>query len=113
MKIVKKFMFNSAHFLPHYKGKCKQLHGHTYFLDVILDGEINPDTGMIMDFKDIEYIVTTKVIDRLDHKLLNDVIDNPTAENTILWIRKELSKIFENNSVTLRLWENPNSYVEL
>lgn len=112
MKIVKKFMFSAAHYLPDYVGKCKQLHGHTYFLDVLVEGEINPDTGMVIDFYDLKHIVESKVISKLDHKLLNDIVENPTAENIIMWVKNELGMSFKEK-VVLKLWESPESYVEL
>jgi 6-pyruvoyltetrahydropterin/6-carboxytetrahydropterin synthase len=112
MKIIKKFSFDSAHYLPNYEGKCKQLHGHTYHLEIIIEGEINPDTGMVLDFAKLKHIVKTKAIDILDHKLLNDLIEIPTAENIALWIRDRISKELPG-SLSLRLWETDDSYVEL
>ncbi len=112
MKVIKKFTFDAAHFLPQYVGKCKQLHGHTYHLEVIVDGILNPDTGMVIDFSQLKHIVVSKALDYLDHRLLNDVIENPTAENIVLWIRDRIIKDIEG-TITLRLWETPDSYVEL
>lgn len=112
MIIAKRFTFDSAHFLPNYVGKCKQIHGHTYTLEVIIKGEVNPDTGMVVDFAQIKHLVQSKVIEVLDHKLLNDVIPNPTAENIALWIEKAIASQFDN-VVRLRLWETSDSYVEL
>ena len=112
MKIIKKFSFDSAHYLPNYKGKCKQLHGHTYHLEVIIEGEINSDTGMIMDFAKLKYIVNSKAINALDHKLLNDIMEIPTAENIVTWIKNQIVKDIPG-IVTLKLWETDDSYVEL
>lgn len=112
MKLVKKFTFDAAHHLPNYRGKCKQLHGHTYHLEVIVNRTVNPDTGMIMDFAELKHMVTSMALDYLDHRLLNDVIPNPTAENIVVWIRDKIGKHIEGD-VTLRLWETPDSYVEL
>lgn len=112
MKVVKKFTFDAAHHLPNYKGKCKQLHGHTYHLEVIVEGKVDPHTGMVVDFSELKHVVTSTALDYLDHKLLNDVIENPTAENTIVWIHDKISKHIDG-IVTLRLWETPDSYVEL
>jgi len=113
MIICKKgFMIESSHFLPRYVGKCKQLHGHRWELEVFLEGDINPDTGMVVDFSQVKYIVQTRVIDVLDHKVLNDIIENPTAENVVVWIQKVLSQHFDN-VIRLRLWETADNYVEL
>jgi 6-pyruvoyltetrahydropterin/6-carboxytetrahydropterin synthase len=111
MRLVKKFHFDAAHFLPNYVGKCKQMHGHTYYLEVSILGNVNPDAGMIMDFCELERIVKIKVLDYLDHKTLNDVIKNPTAENTIIWIKDKLSPHL-GKKFLLKLWESPDSYVE-
>ena len=113
MKVVKRFTFDSAHYLPNYNGKCKQMHGHTYMLDVIIDGKINQDTGMIVDFHDIDFIVNRKVLSDIDHHCLNDIIENPTAENVVIYILEKLKKEFRDFKITLRLWESQSSYVEV
>lgn len=112
MKIVKSFKLKVAHFLPGYVGKCKQMHGHTMRLDVVLKGNINPDTGMIIDFHEIDRIVRNNVWSVIDHTLLNDKIKNPTSENVILWIRDRLIKDLPNIS-SIRLWEDDDAYVEI
>ena len=114
MKVVKKYydLLSSAHFLPNYAGKCKQLHGHNYHLDVIIEGEINPDTGMVEDFHDIDSAVRNIIEAKADHVLLNDRFDNPTAENMACWIYGELKKRFPG-LLKIRLWENTTSYVEV
>jgi len=48
--IAKTFYFDSAHKLPNYEGKCRFLHGHRFRLDVVVEGHVNPLTGMVMDF---------------------------------------------------------------
>ena len=93
MEIYKEFSFDSAHFLPFVPDghKCKQMHGHTYRLRVVLSGETHPTLGWIMDFKELKDAVSP-VIDQLDHKLINDVkgLENPTAENITVWIWKQI-----------------------
>ncbi len=113
MKLVKKFTFDSAHYLPNYAGKCKQLHGHTYTLDVIIGGKVNPDTGMVMDFFDIDYIVKSKILPALDHHCLNDVVPNPTVENVALYILAALKHDIKDFELGIRLWETASGYVEL
>lgn len=112
MKVVKCFSFESAHYLPNYVGKCKQMHGHSYRLEVAIEGKVNPDTGMVIDFSDLKYRVTKNIIDCLDHKVLNDVIPNPTAENILIWISKKI-ELPEQTVLSMRLWETSDSYVEL
>ena len=117
MKLFKLFTFDSAHFLPKYLGKCKNMHGHTYKLEVGIEGDIEK-TGFIMDFVDVKKAIQTVVIDRYDHKLLNEFFDNPTAEIMAKSMFKELDEHFikENKGKrmgVLRLWETPTSYVEI
>lgn len=112
MKVVKKYTFDAAHYLPRYVGKCKQLHGHTYTLEVIIEGSVNPDTGMVVDFYDIDTVVKNEVMSLLDHKCLNDIIENPTSENVLMFVHEILRKRFCDYKVVLRLWETRSAYVE-
>lgn len=72
------FSFESAHKLPDYLGDCANLHGHTYFGKVVISGEVGIN-GMVMDFKQLKTMVK-EVIKEYDHKYLNDLFKNPTAE---------------------------------
>ncbi len=114
MKLVKTFwdLLSSAHFLPGYVGKCQQLHGHNYRLDVVIEGDVNSDTGMVVDFYEVDRIVRNAVESRIDHILLNDVIPNPTLENVAEWVYGKLKKEFPQ-LVKVRLWEDTTSYVEV
>lgn len=69
MEVGCEFSFDAAHRLSFHKGKCKNIHGHTYKLKVFIKGKKN-EKGIIKDFKDIENIIKEKIIDELDHKLL-------------------------------------------
>jgi 6-pyruvoyltetrahydropterin/6-carboxytetrahydropterin synthase len=72
-------------------GNCARLHGHSYRLTVTLRGRIDPDTGMVMNFRDVKRGVTERVIRRLDHQHLNDVVGGlTTAENLLYWIAGQL-----------------------
>jgi len=116
MSLTKRFTFDSAHFLPGYQGKCSQLHGHTYQLEITVAANVDEETGMIIDFTHIKRLVEEEVLEELDHKNLNDVIRKPTAENTVIWIRNKLLKKIEQEGVSLkriRLWETPSSYVTM
>jgi 6-pyruvoyltetrahydropterin/6-carboxytetrahydropterin synthase len=93
MRIRKQFAFEAAHVLPHHPGKCGRLHGHSYRLDVAVDGplcESGPTAGMVEDFDRIAEIVRGEVLDALDHRSLNDVLANPTSELVALWIWERL-----------------------
>lgn len=90
MIITKYFEFESAHHLPNYEGKCHNLHGHSYKLEVSVEGPVDEQTGMVLDFGILSDVVKIKIIDRLDHNLLNSVLEVPTAENLIKWMHDEL-----------------------
>lgn len=75
--------------LPHHEGKCANLHGHSYRLDVTVAGplrEEGPARGMVMDFSDVSTIVKDRVVTVLDHSHLNDRIENPTCERIVAWM---------------------------
>lgn len=112
MFIYKQFKFNSAHHLPNYNGKCEEVHGHTYKLRVTLEGEPQKD-GMIIDFKEIEKIVAKEILEKLDHKDLNTVLDCPTAENIAVYIYKNLEGKFPKHVKLhkVKLWETEDSCV--
>lgn len=93
--------------LPYHPGKCSRLHGHSYRLDVTLEGPLESDgpaAGMIVDFDRVSAIVRDGVIGELDHRSLNDVVPNPTSENVIVWIWRRLAPEFPQLA-ELVLWE--------
>ena len=89
MFITKIFTFDAAHALTRYYGKCENLHGHTYRLEVTVEGPIH-DNGMVVDFVLLKRVVKRRVIDILDHQNLNDRFDNPSAELIAMWIWEQL-----------------------
>ena len=91
MRIRRRFDFEAAHQLPHHPGKCRDLHGHSYQLLVTVDRPVDPGSGLAIDFTELKRIVRQQVIDELDHKYLNDRIDNPTAELMAVWIWQRLT----------------------
>ena len=113
--ITKIFTFDSAHFLPHHEGKCRNTHGHTFTLEIELNGreikQEGSETGMIMDFGVLKKIVEMKVVNTLDHHCINDVLENPTAENLVIWIRDQLRIQFPS-LIRVRVYETRNSYAE-
>lgn len=108
MKIAKEFTFDSAHFLKNYHGKCENLHGHTYKMRVVLEGEIQ-ENGLVQDFVEVKKIVKEKVVDIWDHKNLNDFLEQSSAENMCIWawekLKPELPLLVE-----IRIWENADSF---
>lgn len=115
--VCKIFSFGAAHYLPYYEGKCRNLHGHTWTLEVEVSGEINPRTGMVVDFAKLKGLVNEEIIDNLDHTLLNDGLVNPTCENLLDWIWEHLSPIGSWTGKIklerLRLYETPDSFAEI
>lgn len=116
---TKEFTFDSCHHLENYVGACSRLHGHTYKLRVTVTGKPHhlDKTGMLIDFKVLNNIVQDKIISKLDHFNLNEVLSyNPTAENMAYnmfkVIDQHLKPIYQNKiKVTkVTLWETPTSY---
>ncbi|PNX49224.1 MAG: 6-carboxytetrahydropterin synthase QueD [Thermoplasmata archaeon M11B2D] len=110
MRLCREFYFDAAHYIPKYKGKCENLHGHTYKLEVVIEGGIQED-GMVVDFVQMKEIVETAVIEKLDHQSLNERFDNPTAEHILEWISTQLKGKLPLFS--LRLWEGQGKWVEI
>lgn len=113
--ISKTFDFEASHQLPYHQGKCRRLHGHSYKLRVSLIGSVQPDdpanpsSGMVLDFGDVKSGVKPFIDEYLDHYHLNDYMENPTAENVLLWIVEELTKKFGVMLVEATLWETETS----
>jgi 6-pyruvoyltetrahydropterin/6-carboxytetrahydropterin synthase len=113
VQIRKSFTFEAAHVLPNHPGKCARLHGHSYRLDVALEGplqESGPAAGMVEDFEVVSRIVEAAVIGELDHRSLNDLMDNPTAERIAGWIWRRLVPQLPA-LVELTLWETSRACV--
>lgn len=91
MIVRRRFSFEAAHHLPRHPGKCRQPHGHSYRLVVSVDRPVDPDSGLGIDFSDLKGVVVREVVDRCDHKDLNAIVDNPTAELLAVWIWDRLA----------------------
>jgi len=89
MKISQAFTFEAAHRLPNVPQthRCHRMHGHSYRIEIVLDGPVDPHTGFVVDFFDIEDVFGP-LLKRLDHYCLNEIsgLENPTAENIAIWI---------------------------
>jgi 6-pyruvoyltetrahydropterin/6-carboxytetrahydropterin synthase len=113
VKISKAFDFDAAHFLPNVPDghKCKRLHGHTYRVEVILEGE--PDErGFVVDYAEIAE-AWKPIHDVLDHRCLNDVpgLDNPSTEILAPWILERFVVALPD-TVTVRVYESSTTYCE-
>lgn len=105
------FRFEAAHHLPHHPGRCRDLHGHGYRLEVTVAGETGAD-GMVIDFARIEEVVTEEILSHWDHRLLNDVVENPTAEILAheAFVRLRSAGL---DIESVKLWETPDAWVEV
>ena len=130
ISVFRKAHFNAAHRLhnPEWSeeknqrvfGLCNNpnYHGHNYELEVQLIGEVNPETGYLIDLKELKDLIYEKIEKRFDHKNLNlDTEEfrdlNPTAENIcyVIWniLRESLDEKYE---LSVRLYETPRNFVE-
>jgi len=84
--------FAAGHYLRNYRGKCENPHGHNYKVRVTLAGQELDRAGLLLDFKDLREVMK-HVIDRLDHKMINDlepfITLNPSAENLAKYFYEE------------------------
>lgn len=113
LKIITQF--GAAHQLRNYNGKCEFLHGHNWKIEVFIKGEKLDDCGMLVDFKILKDH-TNEIIERLDHKFLNEIECfteiNPSSENIAKYIFDELSDKINDNRVRISritAWESDNA----
>ncbi len=139
IRLTKIFDFEMAHALWNYDGKCKNIHGHTFKLEVTVIGEpINdsnsPKNGMVIDFGDLKKIIKQHIIDTHDHhltinensphndlnyekvgiELINRKPFQPTSENLIIEFVNIIKRHLPDNVklFSVKLWETANSYAE-
>jgi 6-pyruvoyltetrahydropterin/6-carboxytetrahydropterin synthase len=142
VKVAKEFTFDAAHRLPFHDGKCKNLHGHTYLLTVMVEAEM-ADKNMVIDFGDLKQIVNKWIIDKFDHALIVGGEDNQnpkfqelivqnnmaqkvvtmeaesTAENMAILFAHTIADALKTQrvtkpfNVTVRLHETPKSWAEV
>lgn len=137
--ITKIFHFEAAHALVGYDGKCRNIHGHSYELQVTVKGmpidePENPKNGMVIDFKDLKQIVNEEVVERLDHSFIigtnmpDDFVESakqnfdkivcvayqPTTENMLADFAERIKvKLPQNVDLySVRLQETRDSFAE-
>ena len=93
MEIFKEFTFEAAHRLPNVRPghKCGRLHGHSFRAEVHVRGDVDPQTGWVLDFADIK-TAFKPLLEQLDHNYLNEIdgLSNPTSEVLAKWIWNHL-----------------------
>lgn len=112
--VAKTMRFASAHRLPFYQGKCNNLHGHEWKIQVKVRRRIDPETGMVVDFSKLKKIISQYIIEPLDHSLLNNHLQNPTAENLLIWAWGRLAIDAELKGIeSISIWESEDSVATL
>ncbi len=137
MKVTREVTFDSAHMLSDYVGKCHNLHGHTYKLQVTLESKVKDETGMVMDFKTLDQYIRS-VVDSYDHAIIfssekyrkepeNELLrwarefgmdyiichSKCTAENIAFDICCDIQHLVDDSyKVACKLWETPDSFAE-
>ena len=103
-------VFAAGHALRNYKGKCENIHGHNWRVQVVIEGEQLDGTGLLVDFVDVKDLMGT-VIARLDHQFLNEVapfdVKNPSAENIAEYFYEQMSTGLAATPVPVRIREVP------
>lgn len=114
MKIVQAFTFEAAHRLPNVPTthRCYRMHGHSYRVELHLEGAVDPHTGFVVDFFDIESVFAP-LLAQLDHHCLNEIdgLANPTAEHIAIWIFDRVKPLLAPLA-TVAVFETPNSRAE-
>lgn len=135
-KIAKEFSFDMAHMLDGHDGKCQNLHGHTYKLQVEVSGDLElsgAKRGMVMDYSDLKAIVKKHILEPMDYAFIYDfyseresqvaqllielkskvygIPNRTTAEEMAKYMFEKLEKAGLLVSL-IRLWETPTSYCE-
>ncbi len=128
IRLTKRVEFCAAHryLNPHWTeeencrvfGKAANLHGHNYILEVTIEGEVSPETGMVMDLKALKDLIARVVLDRFDHRNLNvevpelrDCIPTPEQLAVAIWELLE-PRLTEARLQRVRLHEDGSAYVD-
>lgn len=115
MEIFREFSFEAAHRLPNVPPghKCARLHGHSFRVEIGVEGEVDQETGWVCDFSDIRNAFSP-LLHQLDHQYLNEIegLENPTSENLASWIAHRLRPALPGLS-RVRVHETCNCGCEL
>ncbi|MGQ0286520.1 6-carboxytetrahydropterin synthase QueD [Pasteurellaceae bacterium 22721_9_1] len=134
-KVSKEFSFDMAHILDGHDGKCQNLHGHTYKLQVEVSGDLVADgakKGMVIDFSDLKSVVQKAILDPMDHAFIYDTtsereckianllneLNSKTFGIPTRTTAEEMARFMFNRLKAelpisaIRLWETPTSFCE-
>ena len=109
MDLVVDFRFCAAHRLPLHPGRCQRLHGHSYRMQVVVSGNPDGRSGMVVDFYEVEAAVEP-VVQALDGTCLNEVLMTPTAEAISVYLWRRIVPHLPGLS-ELRLFETDDCHV--
>jgi 6-pyruvoyltetrahydropterin/6-carboxytetrahydropterin synthase len=130
VRVTRRVHFSAAHRLHNERlsaadnarifGLCNSpnYHGHNYELDITVEGEVNPDTGYVVDLGELRDIAERYVLADLDHRNLNEDVSwlrgvIPSTENLVVGIwRRLVDQVPSGRLVRLVLWETPRNYAE-
>jgi len=114
MRITQAFTFEAAHRLPNVPAthRCHRMHGHSYRVELRLEGPVDPESGFVVDFFDVE-AAFAPILARLDHYCLNEIegLENPTAEHIAVWIWDRVRPTLPLLA-TVAVYETPNCWAE-
>ena len=110
-RLTKEFRFEAAHTLPSLPEghKCRQMHGHSFKVEIHIEGEIDPSIGWIYDHKEISKAMKP-LIDQMDHSYLNDIegLESPTIEIMAAWFWKKLAPDLPGLA-EIKIYETPTA----
>ncbi len=105
--VSRKYSFEAAHALRSYHGEPEPLHGHTWQLEITLEGAPDEE-GMVWDFLAMDKVVGERILQRVNYTNLNDLLEQSTAENLALWAWSQLEDLPLHE---IRVWETANGWV--
>jgi 6-pyruvoyltetrahydropterin/6-carboxytetrahydropterin synthase len=95
LELRQQFRIESARFLPNLAKThpCSRMHGHSFVVNLVLVGEMDPNLGWVRDYHEIDQLAG-HILKELDHRVLNEIVglENPTSENMAIWIYNQVRK---------------------
>ena len=130
IRLYKEVSFDASHRLLHYRGKCHNLHGHRWKVEIQLTGRVDEQTNILVDYNEIK-----KIVERYDHQIILNASDpmvqrieefhpvvttpgDPTSELLAILIRDAIEAEYASSGreirvESIRVWESPTCYAEL